>query len=48
MMLRAIVDAKKKNDGIDAGKICDRFRWHFLSESYMALTAIRERRRVLR
>jgi len=45
LMLRAIAAAKKKNDRIDAGKICDCWRCDFLPESYMASTAIRERRR---
>jgi transposase len=48
LMLRAIADAKKKNDRIDAGKICDCLRCDFLPESYMASSAIRERRRTLR
>jgi len=48
LMLRAIAVAKKKNDRIDAGKICDCLRCDFLPESYMASTAIRERRRTLR
>jgi transposase len=48
LMLRAIAAAKKKNDRIDAGKICDSLRCDFLPESYMASTAIRERRRTLR
>src|SRR5258705_9710587 len=47
-MLRAIAAAKKKNDRIDAGKICDCLRCDFLPECYMAPTAIRERRRTLR
>ena len=47
-MLRAIAAAKKKNDRIDAGKICDCLRCDFLPESYMASTAIHERRRTLR
>jgi transposase len=47
-MLRAIAAAKKKNDRIDAGKICDCLRCDFLPECYMASTAIRERRRTLR
>ena len=47
LMLRAIAAAKKKNDRIDAGKICDCLRCDFLPESYMASTAIRERRRTL-
>src|SRR6266704_3383860 len=48
LMLRAIAAAKKKNDRIDAGKICDCLRCDFLPECYMASTAIRERRRTLR
>ena len=48
LMLRAIAAAKKKNDRIDASKICDCLRCDFLPESYMAPTAIRERRRTLR
>lgn len=48
LMLRAIAAAKKKNDRIDASKICDCLRCDFLPESYMAPTAIRERRRMLR
>ena len=48
LMLRAIVAAKKKNDRIDASKICDCLRCDFLPECYMASTAIRERRRTLR
>jgi len=47
LMLRAIA-AKKKNDRIDASKICDCLRCDFLPESYMASAAIRERRRTLR
>ena len=47
-MLRAIAAAKKKNDRIDAKKICDCLRCDFLPECYMASTAIRERRRTLR
>jgi transposase len=47
LMLRAIAAAKKKNDRIDASKICDCLRCDFL-ESHMASTAIRERRRTLR
>jgi transposase len=43
----AIAAAKKKNDRIDASKICDCLRCDFLPESYMASTAIRERRRTL-
>ena len=48
LMLRAIAAAKKKNDRIDASKICDCLRCDFLPESYMTPTAIRERRRTLR
>src|SRR5882762_10014292 len=40
--------AKKKNDRIDANKIADCLRCHFLPECYMAATEIRERRRTLR
>ncbi len=38
-MLRAIAAAKKKNDRIDAKKICDCLRCDFLPECYMASTA---------
>jgi transposase len=48
LMLRAIAAGKKKNDRIDASKICDCLRCDFLPESHMASTAIRERRRTLR
>src|SRR6202163_469090 len=48
LILRAIAAAKKKNDRIDASKICDCLRCDFLPECYMASTAIRERRRTLR
>jgi transposase len=48
LMLRAIAAAKKKNDRIDANKICDCLRCDFLPECYMASTAIRERRQTLR
>jgi transposase len=48
LMLRAIAAAKKKNDRIDANKICDCLRCDFLPECYMASTAIREPRRTLR
>src|SRR6202451_702284 len=47
LMLRAIAVAKKKNDRIDASKICDCLRCDFLPESHMASTAIRERRRTV-
>jgi Transposase len=36
LMLRAIAAAKKKNDRIDAKKICDCLRCDFLPECYMA------------
>ena len=36
LMLRAIAAAKKKNDRIDANKICDCLRCDFLPECYMA------------
>jgi transposase len=48
LMLRAIAALKKKNDRIDAGKICDCLRCDFLPECYLAPTAIREQRRTLR
>ncbi len=48
LMLRAIAAAKRKNDRIDANKICDCLRCDFLPECHMAPTAIRDRRRVLR
>jgi len=48
LMLRAMAAAKKKNDRIDANKICDCLRCDFLPVCYMASTAIRERRRTLR
>jgi len=48
LMLRAIAAAKKKNDRIDASKICDCLRCDFLPECHMASTALRERRRTLR
>ena len=47
-MLRAIAASKKKNDRIDAKKICDCLRCDFFPDCYMASTAIRERRRTLR
>jgi transposase len=48
LMLRAIAAAKKKNDRIDAKKICDCLRCDFLPECHMASMAIRERRRTMR
>jgi len=47
LMLRPIAVAKKKNDRIDANKICDCLRCNFLPECYMAPMVIRERRRTL-
>ncbi len=46
-MLRAIAAAKKKNDHIDGGKICDCLCCDFLPECDIAPTAIRERWRTL-
>jgi transposase len=46
-MLRAIAEAKKKNDRADAHKIADCLRSDFLPECYMASTETRERRRTL-
>ena len=40
LMLRAIAAAKKKNDRIDANKICDCLRCDFLPVCYMASTAV--------
>ena len=48
LMLRAIAAAKKKNDRIDASKICDCLRCDFLPECYMVSSEVRERRRTLR
>ena len=48
LMLRAIAAAKKKNDRIDANKICDCLRCDFLPECYMASSEVRQRRRTLR
>jgi transposase len=48
LMLRAIAAAKKKNDRIDASKICDCLRCDFLPECYMVSSQVRERRRTLR
>jgi transposase len=48
LMLRAIANAKRKNDRIDAGKIADLLRANLLPECYMAPSAIRELRRELR
>ena len=48
LMLRAIAEAKRKNDCIDARKITDLLRVDLLPECYMAPVEIRERRRELR
>ena len=48
LMLKAIACAKKKNDRLDADKICDLLRCDLLPTCYMAPSEIRELRRVLR
>ena len=47
-MLKAIACAKKKNDRLDATKICDLLRCNLLPRCYVAPPALRELRRVLR
>ena len=47
LLLGALASAKKKNDRIDADKICYCLRCDFLPEFYMAAMAIGERRRAL-
>jgi len=47
LMLRAIAASKKKNDRIDASKICDCLSCDFLPDCCLASRAIRERRRTL-
>lgn len=47
-MLKAIVASKKKNDRVDAEKICDLLRGNWLPECYMAPAELRELRRLLR
>jgi transposase len=47
-MLKAIACAKKKNDRLDAEKICDLVRCDLLPGCYMAPAQIRQLRRVLR
>ena len=47
-MLKAITSSKKKNDRLDAEKICDLLRCDLLPESYMSSEKIRELRRILR
>ena len=48
LMLQAITCAKKKNDRLDADKICGLLRCNLLPRCYMAPAEIRELRRVLR
>lgn len=47
-MLKAIACGKKKNDRLDASKICDLLRCYLLPRCYLAPPALRELRRVLR
>lgn len=47
-MLEAITCSKKKNDRLDADKICDLLRCELLPRCYLAPPEIRELRRVLR
>lgn len=47
-MLKAIAASKKKNDRIDAEKICDLLRVDLLPECYMADAKTRQLRRMLR
>jgi transposase len=47
-MLKAIAAGKKKNDKVDAKKICDLLRVDLLPECYMAPAPIRDLRRLLR
>lgn len=47
-MLKAIACGKKKNDQLDAAKICDLLRCDLLPRCYLAPPAMRELRRVLR
>jgi transposase len=48
LLLKAITCAKKKNDRLDADKICDLLRCDLLPRCYMAPSEIRELRRVMR
>lgn len=48
LQLKAISASKKKNDRVDARKICDLLRVDLLPECYMSNPKIRELRRVLR
>jgi transposase len=47
-MLKAITVSKKKNDRLDAEKICDLLRYKMLPECYMAPVEQRNLRRILR
>jgi transposase len=47
-MLKAITCSKKKNDRLDADKICDLLRCELLPRCYLAPPEIRDLRRVLR
>jgi transposase len=47
-MLEAITCSKKKNDRLDADKICDLLRCDLLPQCYLAPPELRELRRVLR
>lgn len=47
-MLKAIAASKKKNDKVDARKISDLLRCNLLPECYMAPSAMRDLRRMLR
>lgn len=47
-MLKAICASKKKNDRIDARKLADALRCDLLPECYMAPSAVRDLRQVLR
>jgi len=47
-MLKAITASKKKNDKVDARTVADLLRCNLLPECYMAPSAIRDLRRVLR
>ncbi len=47
-MLWAIACATKKNDSLDAEKICDLLRCDLLPRCYIAPSEIRELRRILR
>jgi transposase len=47
-MLKAITEAKKKNDRADAEKLADLLRVNLLPESYMMPSELRELRRILR